>query len=79
VPDDVSIVGFDDIQSASYHVPSLTTIRQPLKEMGSRAAAALLRRLAHETLPLLMTVEPELIVRESTAALRVKAGRKGGD
>jgi DNA-binding LacI/PurR family transcriptional regulator len=79
VPHDVSIVGFDDIQSASYHVPSLTTIRQPLKLMGSTAAAALLRRMAHETLPTLMTVEPELIVRESTAALRTKSSRKRGD
>ena len=69
---DVSVVGFDDIQSASYHVPSLTTVRQPLKLMGSTAAAALLRRLAHETLPPMITVEPELIVRESTAAPRQK-------
>jgi DNA-binding LacI/PurR family transcriptional regulator len=76
VPHDVSIVGFDDIQSASYHVPSLTTIRQPLKLMGSTAAAALLRRLEHETLPLLMTVEPELIVRESTAPAQRKHSRK---
>jgi DNA-binding LacI/PurR family transcriptional regulator len=76
VPHDVSIVGFDDIQSASYHVPSLTTIRQPLKLMGSTAAAALLRRLEHETLPLLMTVEPELIVRESTAPAQHKHSRK---
>lgn len=70
VPGDVSIVGFDDIQSASYHVPSLTTIRQPLKLMGSTAAAALLRRLAHETLPTYIRVEPELVVRESSAPLR---------
>lgn len=72
VPGDVSIVGFDDIQSASYHVPSLTTIRQPLKLMGSTAAAALLRRLAHETLPSSIRVEPELVVRESSAPLRAR-------
>ena len=70
VPEDVSVVGFDDIQSASYHVPSLTTIRQPLKLMGSTAAAALLRRLGHETLPATIRVEPELVVRESSARLR---------
>jgi len=70
VPDDVSIVGFDDIQSASYHVPSLTTIRQPLKLMGSTAATALLRRLAHEDLPLTIEVEPELVVRESSGPPR---------
>ena len=67
VPRDVSIMGFDDIESASYQVPSLTTIRQPLRLMGSTAATALLRRLAHESLPPLIQVEPELIVRESTA------------
>lgn len=72
VPRDISVVGFDDIQSASYHVPSLTTVRQPLKLMGSTAAAALLRRLGHETLPPLITVEPELMVRESTAPPRHK-------
>jgi DNA-binding LacI/PurR family transcriptional regulator len=79
VPGDVSIVGFDDIQAASYHVPSLTTIRQPLKLMGSTAAAALLRRLEHETLPATIRVEPELVVRESSAALRGKPSRKRRD
>ncbi|MGA8940104.1 MAG: LacI family DNA-binding transcriptional regulator [Acidobacteriaceae bacterium] len=72
VPRDISVVGFDDIQSASYHVPSLTTVRQPLKLMGSTAAAALLRRLNHEELPPMITVEPELIVRESTSEPRQK-------
>ena len=67
VPGDVSILGFDDIQSASFQVPSLTTIRQPLKLMGSTAAAALLRRLAREDLPSIIQIEPELVVRESTA------------
>jgi LacI family transcriptional regulator len=67
VPRDVSILGFDDIQSAAYHVPSLSTIRQPLKEMGSTGAEALLAKLAHEDSPSIIRVEPELIVRESTA------------
>ena len=70
VPQDVSIVGFDDIQSASFHVPSLTTIRQPLKSMGRIAAAALLKKLQGETLPAILRVDPELVVRESTAPLR---------
>ena len=66
VPEDVSVLGFDDIQSASFHTPSLTTIRQPLQEMGREGAAALLRQLSGEALPHIMRVEPELIVREST-------------
>lgn len=67
VPQDVSILGFDDIQSSAYQVPSLTTIRQPLPEMGSTAARMLLRKLAGETTPDIISVDPELIVRESTA------------
>ncbi len=70
VPNDVSVLGFDDIQSASYQVPSLSTIRQPLKLMGSTGAEALMRKLADEELPALIRVQPELIVRESTARLR---------
>jgi LacI family transcriptional regulator len=67
VPKDVSVLGFDDIQSAAFQVPSLTTIRQPLKKMGSTGAEALLRKLAGEELPSLIQVEPELVVRESTS------------
>jgi LacI family transcriptional regulator len=66
VPADVSVVGFDDIQSASYHVPSLTTIRQPLQSMGALAATTLLKKMAQERQPDLLRIDPELIVREST-------------
>jgi DNA-binding LacI/PurR family transcriptional regulator len=66
VPIDVSVVGFDDIQAASYHVPSLTTIRQPLEAMGALAATTLLKKMAREHQPEILQVEPELIVREST-------------
>jgi LacI family transcriptional regulator len=67
VPHDVSVLGFDDIQAASYIVPSLTTIRQPLQHMGALAASSLLKKLAHEKIPDTIKVDPELIVRESTA------------
>jgi len=70
VPTDVSVLGFDDIQSASFQVPSLSTIRQPLKQMGSTGAEALLQKLAGEELPSIIRVEPELIVRESTSPFR---------
>jgi LacI family transcriptional regulator len=73
VPKDVSVLGFDDIQSASYHVPSVTTIRQPLHAIGSTAASLLLRKLAGENLPAVVKIEPELMVRESTA---VAAGKR---
>ncbi|HMF53797.1 MAG TPA: substrate-binding domain-containing protein, partial [Edaphobacter sp.] len=67
VPEDVSVLGFDDIQSAAYQVPSLTTIRQPLQEMGCTAAQLLLKKLAGEEIPESILTAPELIVRESTA------------
>src|ERR1019366_891886 len=45
VPEDVSVVGFDDIQSAAFQSPPLTTVRQPLREMGRAAAEILLKRI----------------------------------
>jgi LacI family transcriptional regulator len=70
VPEDVSVVGFDDIQSAAFQNPGLTTVRQPLREMGMIAAETLLRRInapKKTPYPKTITVEPELIVRASTA------------
>jgi DNA-binding LacI/PurR family transcriptional regulator len=70
VPEDVSVVGFDDIQSAAFQNPALTTVRQPLREMGMIAAETLLRRItapAKTPYPKEIVVEPELIVRASTA------------
>jgi len=69
VPEDVSVVGFDDIQSAAYSTPSLTTVRQPLMEMGKKGAQVLLDRIANreKQYPGEITMEPELVVRESTA------------
>jgi LacI family transcriptional regulator len=66
VPHDVSVIGFDDIQSANYYVPSLTTIRQPLQAIGELAATTLLKKIARERQPETLRVDPELIVREST-------------
>lgn len=68
VPDDVSVVGFDDIQSAAYQNPGLTTVRQPLHEMGRIAAETVLRRINRPGADLHAekTVEPELIIRETT-------------
>jgi DNA-binding LacI/PurR family transcriptional regulator len=70
VPEDVSVIGFDDITAAEFHNPALTTIRQPLKKMGSLAAEHLLQNIQKnpaDTLSLEITVEPDLIIRQSTA------------
>lgn len=72
VPEDVSVVGFDDIISAGYYRPSLTTVRQPLLEMGKQGAEILLDRIASpsKTYPEEIVMQPELVVRESTANAR---------
>jgi LacI family transcriptional regulator len=68
VPQDVSVVGFDDIESAAFHNPSLTTVRQPLHEMGELAAQRLLELLGEEPEePSVVAVRPQLVVRDSTA------------
>jgi DNA-binding LacI/PurR family transcriptional regulator len=68
VPEDVSVVGFDDIPLAAFQNPALTTIRQPLEQMGATAARALLDRIQGATeFPDEILVEPELAVRQSTA------------
>jgi LacI family transcriptional regulator len=67
VPADVSVIGFDDINAAAFNNPRLTTIRQPLAEMGRMAAQCVLNQLhASEPFREQIMVEPELIVREST-------------
>jgi len=71
VPEDVSVVGFDDIQSAAFQNPGLTTVRQPLRDMGVIAAETLLQRInatAKMPYPKAITIEPEFVVRGSTAA-----------
>jgi DNA-binding LacI/PurR family transcriptional regulator len=68
VPDDVSVVGFDDIQNSAYISPPLTTVRQPMRKMGAIAARTLLDQIEGRMkyVPEI-TIEPELVVRESTA------------
>jgi LacI family transcriptional regulator len=75
VPGDVSVVGFDDILSAAYATPSLTTVRQPLMEMGQRGAQILLERIGDrdKEYPAEITMTPELVVRESTGPAKGKA------
>ncbi len=71
VPEDVSVIGFDDIQSAAYQNPGLTTVRQPLRQMGVIAAETLLSRInspRQSEYPSEIVVKPELIIRGSTAA-----------
>ncbi len=72
VPEDISVVGFDDVQSAAYQNPALTTVRQPLKHMGALAAAQVLEQIGAGQRPPVqqIVVSPELVVRESTRSRR---------
>ncbi len=68
VPDDLSIVGFDDVEPASLVNPALTTVSQPLQEIGRLAVTVLFRQLAGETLDARrVELSTRLVVRASTA------------
>ena len=71
VPQDVSVLGFDDVFAASTNNPPLTTIHQPLRSMGQAAAATLLGLIRDDIprpRPEIITVHPKLVVRESTGS-----------
>jgi LacI family transcriptional regulator len=71
VPDDLSLVGFDDIALASQVHPALTTVRQPMQQMGRAAVNTLLAMVAGIDAPSsLITLPTELVVRSSTAPPR---------
>jgi DNA-binding LacI/PurR family transcriptional regulator len=77
VPEDVSVVGFDDMASAALQNPALTTVRQPLQQMGAIAAETLLQRInagADAPCPEAIVVDPRLIVRASTAPASTRQG-----
>ncbi len=70
LPDDLSVVGFDNISLASYVIPALTTIAQPIYTMGETAAQILLRHMRNGDEPIeTVKLKTELIVRKSTAPL----------
>lgn len=69
VPADVSVVGFDDTVEAAITVPALTTVRQPLAELGRTAVSLLLRQIEDRRLePLRIELATRLVIRDSTAS-----------
>jgi DNA-binding LacI/PurR family transcriptional regulator len=66
VPDDISLVGFDDVLPAKHFTPALTTVQQPFEQQGAQAAALLLAKLHGRTLTRSHQILPHLIIREST-------------
>ncbi len=67
VPEQVSVVGFDNIWLSAMVRPSLTTIAQPMYEIGARAVTMLIRAMEGEQEPVTDWIEPHLVVRQSTA------------
>jgi LacI family transcriptional regulator len=77
VPADISVVGFDDITAAAYGNPSITTVRQPLREMGKLAAKTVVGRIENGDAYISeIAVKPEFVVRQSTACPRALLPQK---
>lgn len=68
IPEDISVIGFDDILQSSISYPKLTTVRQPLTQMGREAVIMLLKHLENPALEMCqVTLETQLIIRDSCA------------
>ena len=65
VPDDVAVIGFDDIEMARYTEPPLTTVRQPIQQIGRELARNLLRQVAGEDVDGVTMLPTELVIRDS--------------
>jgi DNA-binding LacI/PurR family transcriptional regulator len=75
VPEDISVAGFDDLFIAAYTQPPLTTVRQPMRRMGQLAMEHLLMLISGEESAVKIKVQSELIVRESTARVKLPEPR----
>lgn len=79
VPEQVAVVGFDDIGAARLHTPELTTVRQPLAELGRRAAQQLMDQLAGKPVNGSVTLATELVLRRSCGCVPTSRLRASGD
>lgn len=76
IPQDISVIGFDDIQTAAYTNPTLTTVRQPLEKMGEIAASTILDRIEHRgSYVPQIAIEPQFVVRQSTGEVPARASQ----
>jgi LacI family transcriptional regulator len=70
VPEDLSVVGFDNVPESALNTPPLTTVHQPIREMGQCAVELLIRLIRGETSdPIHLTLATSLVVRQSTRAI----------
>lgn len=65
VPEDVSLIGYDDYSFAQFCSPPLTAIRQPIFNLGAYAGQHIINLLRDETTPCNLSLEPQLIIRKS--------------
>lgn len=71
VPEDISVVGYDDVEMARFASPPLTTIRHPKSELGQLAVELLISRIRNKELSVeALDIQPELVIRHSVAAPR---------
>jgi len=70
VPRDISVAGYDDLEMASYYYPPLTTVRQPTYQVGERAVNMLHKLISGDKGVAPEILEPELVIRESTAPVK---------
>jgi len=75
-PHDVSVVGYNDTPLTGYLDPPLTTVRFPAAQLGRVAADTVLAMLGGAEPPLVLALEPQLVVRQSTATAAAPAGRQ---
>jgi LacI family transcriptional regulator len=75
VPEDMSVVGFDDLEIAAYLSPPLTTVRVPAAEVGTKAAAVLLDRIVSNEILKSIELQPELVIRRSTGPPKAAAAK----
>lgn len=70
VPGEVMVVGFDDTEESSFSIPSLTTVRQPLYEMGCKAVELLIDKIEHKNVPEIIVVPATVEIRQSCGCYR---------
>jgi DNA-binding LacI/PurR family transcriptional regulator len=76
VPEDICLIGFDNIPESSYLTPSLTTVKQDFNSVGKMAMSKVLSQLKESVSRETIMIEPELLIKESTGPLQKKLGRK---
>jgi sigma-B regulation protein RsbU (phosphoserine phosphatase) len=77
VPDEVMVVGFDDIEESCFSAPPLTTVRQPLYEMGSKAVETLIGLIEGRSAPETIVVPATITIRQSCGCFRLEKTRDG--